>query len=129
MKLVVFDAPTKLSESYERRIQFLRENLRESPNLQLLPMEKVLSMDHVTEKAQDVEGLVFRKPGSKYTDSGSFLKWTDREEQDVMVTSTDPLHFVEYGSNHCVDILLVLMEIPLLHCQGLRFLSFLIKRL
>ncbi len=90
--LLVFDAPTRFSDTFEQRIQYLQENIHsmssditeqyigDSPHLKVVKPERVLSKQHIMEKMQYVrEGLIFRKPGSKYMDPDSFFKLVVRK--------------------------------------------------
>ncbi len=74
-KILVFDAPTRLSEPYEQRMQFLKDHIVTSPYLHLVESVQITSKQHLLEcvAAMAGEELLFRKPGSQYLDRYSLF--------------------------------------------------------
>ncbi len=119
IKLQAFDAPTRWSDTYEERIKLLRESARSSPIFSVVNPIKVNSLQQVDEMLQHRNGVIFRKPGSKYLARDSFFKLEVRNEIDVMVASLQPLTFVEYVNLFQFNLLvpMVVVTTPQLHLE------------
>ncbi len=93
IKLLLVDAPTRWYESYEERIKFLKEHIflpttisvttihisSLHPFISVIEKEFVHSKEHYMKRlhaifAKQGEGIIFRKPGSKYLDQDSLFK-------------------------------------------------------
>lgn len=74
-KLYIFDAPTRIAFPYEERIKFLQQNIRVSSLFSIITPVKVNSVQGVSEKMKKCDGLVFRKPNSRYLETDSCFKW------------------------------------------------------
>ncbi len=86
----IFDAPTRYSESYEARMDFLKSNifiLLCYITTQYIPLSSMFSVvnpikvtslsqvkEHLNSLPSNAEGLLFRKPNSQYLEHNSFFK-------------------------------------------------------
>jgi len=95
-KLLVFDAPLMYASSFEERMKYLRENIPvDHAFVKLLHPLKVSSKDQIYNDLRGSlhrgsDGLIFRKPGSKYMEHDSFYKLLPKMDIDAVVLSNSP---------------------------------------
>jgi len=95
-KLMAFDAPLMYASTYEERLKYLRENITdENPIVKLVNPSKVQSKEQLDEEFMSIirdggEGLIFRKPGSKYMEHDSFFKLMPKMDVDAVVVANKP---------------------------------------
>jgi len=96
VKLMVFDAPLMYASSYEERMKYLRENIPvDHPFVKLLHPVKVGSKEQIDRDMKNAlrrggDGLIFRKPGSKYMEHDSFYKLLPKIDIDAVVVANRP---------------------------------------
>ncbi len=85
-KLMAFDAPLMYGESYEERLQFLTNNIpHHHPLVKVITPIKIASQDQLQCEHSRVierggEGIMLRKPGSKYMEPNTFYNHEVRDE-------------------------------------------------
>jgi DNA ligase-1 len=98
LKFVIFDAPS-LSETFENRLEFIREQLRERkpPYALALDHQQCRSADHLREELARIEalggeGLMLRQPQSRYEvgRSTTLLKVKSFRDAEATVIGHEP---------------------------------------
>jgi len=96
VQLLVFDAPLMYASTYEERMKYLKENIPADNKLvKLLEAKKVTSKEQLYTDFTNIlsnggEGLIFRKPGSKYMEHDSFFKLMRKLDVDAVVVANKP---------------------------------------
>ncbi|KAB5590871.1 ATP-dependent DNA ligase [Ceratobasidium theobromae] len=93
----IFDIPSRGSEPFEERVAWLKKNLKDIPQVNVVEQTMCQSRDHLLETLKDVErqggeGMMLRQPGSEYEGkrSSSLLKVKTFYDGEAEVVGYEP---------------------------------------
>ncbi|CAE7088844.1 unnamed protein product [Rhizoctonia solani] len=93
----IFDVPSRGSEPFEERVDYLKKTFRNIPQVHVVEQTMCKSRDHLLEMLKDVErqggeGVMLRQPGSEYEGkrSSSLLKVKTFYDGEAEVVGYEP---------------------------------------